>query len=217
MSSYADTSFVASLYIPDANSAEAARRMRRLSLPVLITPLGELELINAVQLRLFRKEVRPGEARAANAAFRADLHEGVFAVRALSEDVFGYATRLASRWTARLGARSLDIIHVAAAIALRADAFYTFDDRQRKLAKAAKLHKAKSCSLPKSRDELVDSSQDGGWAAGGRSPPPVNPLAPVMPWSLALTSVTPTPAPRASPFMASRVTDTRHRRVCRLL
>jgi len=140
LSSYADTSFVASLYIPDANSAEAARRMRRLSLPVLITPLGELELINAVQLRLFRKEVRPGEARAANAAFRADLHEGVFAVRALSEDVFGYATRLASRWTARLGARSLDIIHVAAAIALRADAFYTFDDRQRKLAKAAKLH-----------------------------------------------------------------------------
>src|SRR5262249_48949736 len=136
----ADTSFVASLYIPDANSAEAARRMRRLSLPVLITPLGELELINAVQLRLFRKEVRPGEAHAANADFRADLHEGELAVRALSEDVFGYATRLASRWTARLGARSLDIIHVAAAIALRADAFYTFDDRQRKLAKAAKLH-----------------------------------------------------------------------------
>jgi len=32
------------------------------------------------------------------------------------------------------------MIHVAAAIALRADAFYTFDDRQRKLAKAAKLH-----------------------------------------------------------------------------
>jgi len=66
LSSYADTSFVASLYIPDANSAEAARRMRRLSLPVLITPLGELELINAVQLRLFRKEVRPGDARAAS-------------------------------------------------------------------------------------------------------------------------------------------------------
>jgi predicted nucleic acid-binding protein len=142
LSSYADTSFVASLYIPDANSVEAARRMQRLSLPVLITPLGELELINAVQLRLFRKEVRPAEARAAKAAFRADVHEGVFAMRALSEDVFGYATQLASRWTARLGARSLDIIHVAAAIALRADAFHTFDDRQRKLAKAAKLHVA---------------------------------------------------------------------------
>jgi predicted nucleic acid-binding protein len=116
--------------------------MQGLSLPVLITPLGELELINAVQLRLFRKEVQPAEARAANAAFRADVHDGVLAIRALPEDVFGHARQLASRWTARLGTRSLDIIHVAAAIALHADAFHTFDDRQRKLAKAARLHVA---------------------------------------------------------------------------
>jgi hypothetical protein len=78
---YADTSFLASLYIPDANSAAAARQMQRLSLPVLITPLGELELVNALQLRLFRKEVRPSEARAASAAFRPDLYNGVFAMR----------------------------------------------------------------------------------------------------------------------------------------
>jgi predicted nucleic acid-binding protein len=113
--------------------------MERLSLPVLITPLGELELVNAVQLRLFRKEVRPAEGRAANAAFRADLQHGIFAMRPLPQEVFTRARQLASRWTARLGTRSLDIIHVAAAIALRAEAFYTFDERQRKLAKAAKL------------------------------------------------------------------------------
>jgi predicted nucleic acid-binding protein len=113
--------------------------MERLSLPVLITPLGELELVNAVQLRLFRKEVRPAEARAANAAFRADLHAGVFAMRALPEEVFTRARQLASKWTAKLGTRSLDILHVAAAIALRAAAFHTFDVRQRKLAKAAGL------------------------------------------------------------------------------
>jgi hypothetical protein len=95
--------------------------------------------MNAVQLRLFRKEVRPIEARAANAAFRADLHEGVFAMRALPEDIFVRARRLAAKWTAKLGTRSLDIIHVASAIALSAAVFNTFDDRQRKLAKAAKL------------------------------------------------------------------------------
>jgi predicted nucleic acid-binding protein len=139
LSAYADTSFLASLYVPDANSAEAARRMQRLSLPVIITPLGELELVNAVQLRLFRKEVRPSEARAATAAFRVDVHNGVFAMRALPEEVLSHARQLAARWTARLGTRSLDIIHVAAAVALRADAFQTFDDRQRKLAKAAGL------------------------------------------------------------------------------
>jgi len=132
LSAYADTSFLASLYVPDANSVEAARRMQRLSLPVIITPLGELELLNAVQLRLFRKEVRPSEARAARAAFRADLHDGVFAMQALSEEAFAHARQLASRWTATIGTRSLDIIHVAAAVTLRADVFQTFDGGQRK-------------------------------------------------------------------------------------
>jgi hypothetical protein len=57
--------------------------MQGLPLPVLITPLGELDLINAVQLRLFREEVRLSEARAARAALRADLRGGVFAMQAL--------------------------------------------------------------------------------------------------------------------------------------
>ena len=139
MSVYADTSLLASLYFPDAHSAEAARRIEQLPLPVLITPLGELELVNAGQLRLFRKEVRPAEARAAHAAFRVDLRNGVFAMRALPEEVFVRAMQLASKWTANLGTRSLDILHVAAAIALRVDSFHSFDERQRKLAKAAGL------------------------------------------------------------------------------
>jgi predicted nucleic acid-binding protein len=139
LSVYADTSFVVSLYVPDANSVEAAKWMQQVPLPVLITPLGELELVNAVQLRLFRKEVRSSEARAAHAALRADLRDGVFAMQALSEEMFAHARRLASRWTARLGTRGLDIIHVATAIALGANIFLTFDDRQRQLATAARL------------------------------------------------------------------------------
>ena len=90
-------------------------------------------------MRLFRKEVRPSEARAANAAFRADLRDGVFAMRALPEDVYARARQLASKWTAKLGTRSLDIIHVAAAIGLRANVLHTFDARQRTLAEAVKL------------------------------------------------------------------------------
>jgi hypothetical protein len=70
---------------------------------------------------------------------RADLRGGVFAMQALSEGMFAYARQLASGWTARIGTRSLDLIHVAAAIVLPADVFHTFDDRQRKLAGAAGL------------------------------------------------------------------------------
>jgi len=38
-----------------------------------------------------------------------------------------------------LGTSTLDILHVAAAIVLDADSFHTFDNRQKKLAKASGL------------------------------------------------------------------------------
>src|SRR5262249_4499063 len=93
--------------------------------------VGELELLNAIQLRLFRNAVRPSEARAASAAFRADLRDGVFAMLALPKDVYARARQLASKWSAKLGTRSLDILHVAAAIGLRAKVLHTFDAGQR--------------------------------------------------------------------------------------
>jgi hypothetical protein len=102
--------------------------MEELSLPVFITSLGELELLNAVELRLFRKEIQRAEARGARAAFRADVHGGIFARQALLEGVILAAMQLALRWTAKVGARSLDIIHVASAIDLGVDTFHTFDD-----------------------------------------------------------------------------------------
>ena len=139
MTAYADTSFLVSLYTPDANSLEAASRIRRMALPVIITALGELELVNALQLRLFRRELLAAQTRAAYAAFRDDVTAGIFAIKPMSEEVYAQARRLAERWTRTLGTRTLDIIHVASAMALGADAFHTFDERQRRLAKAAKL------------------------------------------------------------------------------
>jgi len=76
----------------------------------VITPLGELELANAFQLRRFRKEIENREARGAQAAFRADLRNGVVLMRDIPEDGFSYALRLVQKWTAKLGTRSLDII-----------------------------------------------------------------------------------------------------------
>ncbi len=136
MSAYADTSFLASLYIPDSNSARAAHRMRRIELPVFLGSLGELELINALRLRLFRKELNPAEVRAALAMFRDDLRNGIVGVTPMPDEVFAQAERLASKHTAQLGTRTLDILHVACALALRAESFHTFDDRQKRLAAA---------------------------------------------------------------------------------
>ena len=138
MSAYADTSFLASLYIVDSNSAAAASEMAHLSLPILVTPLGELELENALQLRVFRNQIAATERRPF-AAFRADVEAGALTIQPMSEAMYTEARRLASRWTPRFGTRTLDILHVAAAIVLKADSFHTFDDRQKKLAKAAGL------------------------------------------------------------------------------
>jgi predicted nucleic acid-binding protein len=139
LTAYADTSFLVSLYTPDANSAEAAARMRRIPLPVIITSFGELELANALQLRLFRRELPAANTRAAYAAFRDDVTAGVLAIKPMLDEIYAVARRLSEKWTRTYGTRTLDIIHVASALALGAETFHTFDDRQLRLAKAVKL------------------------------------------------------------------------------
>ena len=44
------------------------------------------------------------------------------------------ARELSDRHTAKLGTRSLDLLHVAAAILMNVESFYTFDERQRQAA-----------------------------------------------------------------------------------
>jgi hypothetical protein len=46
------------------------------------------------------------------------------------------ATQLSDRYAPALGARSLDLLHVAAALVLEAKVFFSFDERQRKAAKS---------------------------------------------------------------------------------
>jgi predicted nucleic acid-binding protein len=139
LSSYADTSFLVSLYVLDANSNLVAERMKLAKLPVLLTPLGEIELANALYLRLFRKELVPSRAKAAHALFRKDIEDGVYQVKPFSPAMFERAKRIAQSQTPRLGTRTLDVLHVASALTLQANTFYTFDRSQRKLAEAEGL------------------------------------------------------------------------------
>lgn len=136
MTDYADTSFLVSLYILDTNSARAAALMKHANLPILFTPLGELELTNAISLRLFRKELPASKVKAAHALVRKDIEDGVLALKPLAIDAFERAKHLARRRTPQLGTRTLDILHVASALVLQADVFYTFDRVQAKLAQA---------------------------------------------------------------------------------
>jgi len=139
LSAYADTGFLVSLYVLDANSAAASARMEKSKLPVLLTPFGKLELANALSLRVFRKELSFGKAKAARSLFATDTENGVFAVRPLPATLFDRAKRLARARTPHLCTRTLDVLHVASALLLQADTFFTFDRNQARLAKAEGL------------------------------------------------------------------------------
>jgi predicted nucleic acid-binding protein len=133
LNAYLDTSFLASLYVLDRHSEQAVRLLPP-GASLMLTPLAELELENAIQLRLFRRELTASQARAAQAALRQDVVGGVYASRAMPPAAYEKAKQLARKHTARLGTRSLDILHVAAAMTLGAGTLLTFDENQRKLA-----------------------------------------------------------------------------------
>ena len=139
MKIYVDTSFLVSLYSLDANSAAAARAMQSSPADRLLTAFGELEFFNALGLRLFRKEVTAQQAKSSLKDFESDLRDGIFQLRVLPDSVFERALRLSRQTTPRLGTRSADVLHVAAALELGVDYLYSFDERQRKLARAVRL------------------------------------------------------------------------------
>jgi predicted nucleic acid-binding protein len=136
---YADPSFIVSLYSPDANSAVAARTMQGSSGERFLTTFGELEVVNAMGLRIFRREVSVAPAQSALTEFEKDLRDGVFQLRGLTDPVLERAQQLSRRTTAKLGTRTADLLHVAAALELGVDCLYSFDLHQRKLAQSLRL------------------------------------------------------------------------------
>jgi predicted nucleic acid-binding protein len=136
---YIDTSFLVSLYSLDANSPAAARVMEASAGDRFLTTFGELELTNALELRVFRKEVSAAQARSSWKDFEQDLRNSVFQIRPLSDQVFERARQLVRETTARLGTRTADLLHVAAALELQADRLFSFDQQQRKLAHEVRL------------------------------------------------------------------------------
>ena len=139
MKIYADTSFLVSLYCLDANSVSAARTMHASSGDRFVSVFGELEVVNAMELRIFRKQVSATQAQSSLNDFEKDLRAGVFQLRPLTEQIFERAHQLSRQTTPKLGTRTADVWHVAAALELSADYLYTFDQQQRKLARVVRL------------------------------------------------------------------------------
>lgn len=138
MTIYADSSFLVSGYIQDTHSEEVIRRMG-LSPSVWVTPLNRSELAHAVEQYVFRGKLAQFEAERAWGEFEQDCGLGVWVRTDLPEGTWETCVDLARRYGASLGVRTLDSLHVACALKLKAERFWTFDERQARLACAVGL------------------------------------------------------------------------------
>ncbi len=140
MRTYADTSFLAAVYSPEAGSIKALSLMQRLREPLPFTPFHRHELRNGIRLRVFRKEISAEQCKAALQEINSDLEENVLVHTPIPwTDTFRKAEDLAAAHTETLGVRSFDLMHVGLALALGASEFLTFDARQASLARASGL------------------------------------------------------------------------------
>jgi predicted nucleic acid-binding protein len=71
--------------------------------------------------------------------FQSDRESRVWVEVGLPEMAFERCIELAKQYGTRIGMATLDTLHVASALELGAERFWTFDERQAKLARAAGL------------------------------------------------------------------------------
>jgi predicted nucleic acid-binding protein len=138
LSACVDSSFLVSSYITDAHSLRADERLA-LGLSVSITPFNRAELSNAIYQQVFLRRLTLGEAQKAWADFQRDCLSGLWTLVAFPNPAWETCIDLARRFAPTLGIRTLDSLHVACALELKADRFWTFDDRQASLAEAVGL------------------------------------------------------------------------------
>ncbi len=145
MKCYADSSFIVQLLLQDFATAEARDCHRALGRPPLIyDALHALEVPNSLYLRI---HAAAGTGSRLRAATKRETQTGLrrlqhmqdcgqlFPVQVDMNSVLAEAASLAECHTSVTGARSLDTLHVAAALILEADKFLTCDKRQAKLAR----------------------------------------------------------------------------------
>ena len=139
MKVYFDSSALVKIYVSEAYS-ERARREAQAVPQLPLTWLHTLEVGNALRVLTGRKLLTADEARGLLEQFEDDRQAQRLADAALDwPKVFHESVQLSRRHAARLLSRSLDILHVAAAVELGCKRFVSADERQLALAEAIGL------------------------------------------------------------------------------
>ena len=122
------------------DSPEAIAIIESTGDPLIFSHLHAIEISNAIRLKRFRRKITKAEEAAAIRVFRADVDAGRLARPDYDlAEVFIRAERLSVKHSGNIGARSLDVLHVAAALECGCTSLASFDIRQRKIAALAGL------------------------------------------------------------------------------
>ena len=137
---YIDTGILVKGYIKEVNSLEAIAILEAAGTPLYFSHIHEIEIPNAIRLKRFRGEITKDEEATAIRDFREDINLGRLERPDYDlPEVFRRAEKLSAKHSGDLGTRSLDLLHVAAALEADCTAFASFDERQRKCAALAGL------------------------------------------------------------------------------
>ncbi len=143
MKAFPDTSFLCSLYRLQEFSPKAIAQMAQLEKPLPVSTLLLFEFRQSVRLQIFlhskdrKKGFSKEEGEAMLRDLRADLASGVLAVVPVDwTEVHNLAEILSAKHTESGRHRFADLLHVATALQLGAEQFLTFDENQRKIARA---------------------------------------------------------------------------------
>ena len=137
----ADSGFVVSLYLTtEGTSAQARKEIKRASKPILLSPLSLLEIRNALNFGINRGEITSEQRDAVLAEIDAQIENGFFRLVDVSQSsIYAKAQELSNKHTPTTATRSLDLMHLAAALLSGAPTFLTFDKRQAKAVAAEGL------------------------------------------------------------------------------
>lgn len=135
---YLDTGCLVKLYYPEPDSASVADAV--FGKAIVFSFLHELELTNALNLKVFQDRATPEQVSAVRSLITADLERGsLVRMNPDWEATASLALEISARHTSEFGCRSLDILHCAQAKLTKAEAFLTTDARQLAVAKAMGL------------------------------------------------------------------------------
>lgn len=141
MSATADSSLIVPLYLQEPSSALADAACLSVAPPIRLSEWHRVEVASA-----FQRAVKTGRITDAQAAllwqdFTSDIASGRFEIVAVDHAaVLARALMLTQKHTATLGARTLDLIHVATALEIGVTDFLSLDNRQRQAATAEGLN-----------------------------------------------------------------------------